>query len=102
MNRKLNIVLSLAVGLLGGISSHYLWPQTVQAQAQTPAPKEVLAQNFVLVDDKGKPQAVFTIGEATNGRPGLPPQTVVKLLDGNGHEIWSVPGRSLLALSNKK
>jgi len=34
MNRKLNIGLSIAAGLLGGLLSHYISPALVHAQTQ--------------------------------------------------------------------
>jgi hypothetical protein len=33
MNAKLNLALSLAAGLLGGVFTHYVWPAPVHAQA---------------------------------------------------------------------
>ena len=51
MNRKLNVGLSLAAGLLGGFLTHYISPRLVHAQTQ-PAPiKEIRAQGFVLVNE---------------------------------------------------
>jgi hypothetical protein len=92
--KKLKLRLSIVAGLFGGLLSHYVWPQPVQAQIQLqiPAPKEVRAQSFVLVDDKGKVQGVFTFNEPTNGRPS------VELFDGNGREIWSAGGSPLRPL----
>jgi hypothetical protein len=90
--KKLNLGLSIAAGLFGGLLSHYVWPQPVRAQVQLPAPKAVRAQNFVLADDKGKVQGVFTFNEPTKGRPS------VELFDGNGREIWSAGGSPLRPL----
>ena len=50
MNKR-SIVLSFAAGLLGGAISHYLSPQLVHAQSR--APKEIRAENFVLVNAQG-------------------------------------------------
>ena len=91
--KKLNIGLSIAAGLLGGIFSHYIWTQPVQAQNQTPAPKEVRAQSFVVVNEKGETQGVLTFGEPKNGR------TSVKLFDSNGREIFSAGGSPMRPLS---
>jgi hypothetical protein len=91
--KKLNIGLSIAAGLLGGIFSHYVWTQPVQAQNQTPAPKEVRAQSFVVVNEKGETQGVLTFGEPKNGR------TSVKLFDSNGREIFSAGGSPMRPLS---
>ena len=84
--KRLNLALSIAAGLLGGTLSHYLWTQPVQAQSSTTSPKEVRSQSFVLVDDQGIVQGVFTFDE----RMGAP--TTIKLLDGKGREIWEAGG----------
>jgi len=44
--RTLNLTLTLAVGLLGGLLSRYVAPTVVRAQTQTPPPKEIRAQKF--------------------------------------------------------
>jgi hypothetical protein len=85
--KKLNLVLSIAAGLLGGVLSHYLWTQPVQAQSVVSAPKEIRAQSFVLVDDKGDVQGVFFVDEPKAGPPSI------ELLDGKGKEIWAAGGR---------
>ena len=54
MDRKWNVGLSIAAGLLGGFLSHYISPVLVHEQAQA-APKEIRAQRFVLVNDSGSP-----------------------------------------------
>jgi hypothetical protein len=84
--KSLPLVLAIATGLLGGVVSHYVWPQPVHAQSQATAPKEVRAQSFVLVNDKGEVQGVFSFDESQAGRP------TIKLFDGNGREIWSAGG----------
>jgi len=97
--KKLNIGLSIAAGLLGGVFSHYIWTQPVQAQNQPspnqnqPAPKEVRAQSFVVVNDKGEVQGVLTFGEPNKGR------TSVKLYDSSGREIFSAGGSPMRPLS---
>jgi hypothetical protein len=83
MNRKLNLSLALAAGLLGGVLSRYVTPLPVQAQAGPP--KELRAQSFVLVDDKNNIVGTFT-ASTTPPKPGQN-QTVV-LLDRNDKEIW--------------
>jgi hypothetical protein len=84
--KKLNLALSIAAGLLGGTLSHYVWTQPVQAQSSASSPKEVRSQSFVLVDEQGIVQGVFTFDE----RMGAP--TTIKLLDGKGREIWEAGG----------
>jgi len=97
--KKLNIGLSIAAGLLAGVFSHYIWTQPVQAQNQPapnqnqPVPKEVRAQSFVVVNDKGEVQGVLTFGEPDKGR------TSVKLYDSNGREIFSAGGSQMRPLS---
>jgi hypothetical protein len=86
---KLNIVLSVAAGLFGGVLSHYAWTQPVQAQARIPAPKEIRAQSFILVNDKDQVEGVFSFEESKAGRP------TVTLFDGKGREIWSAGGDRL-------
>lgn len=92
--KKLNLGLSIAAGLLGGVLSHYVWIQPVQAQNQAPAPKEVRAESFVVVNDKGDVQGVLTFGEPTNGR------TNVKIYDAKGREIFTAGGDQLRPLSS--
>ena len=93
--KRLTFVLSIAAGLLGGGLSHYVWTQPVHAQSQTPAPKEIRAQSFVLVNDKGEVQGVFSFDEPKVGRPSI------RLFDGNGREIWSAGGAQVRPLSSK-
>ncbi len=83
MNRKLNLSLALAAGLLGGMLSRYIAPLPVLAQAGPP--KELRAQSFVLVDDKNNVVGTFT-ASTIPPKPGQN-QTVV-LLDRNDKEIW--------------
>ncbi len=81
MNRTLTLTLALAAGLFGGMLSRYLAPIPVHAQAQTPAPKEIRAQNFVLVNPQGIEVGLMGIGP--QGRP------VIKLVDDQGRTLWS-------------
>jgi hypothetical protein len=80
MNRHLNLGLSLAAGLLGGILSHYVSPALVPAQTQAAPPKEITAQKFVLVNDAGLPAGVFGI---ENGSASI------QLMDKDGKVVWS-------------
>ena len=102
MLRKLNPVLALAAGLLGGMLSRYLAPVPVHAQApapqaqSTPAPEEIRAQSFTLVDGSGavvgtfRPLLSFDPG-LLGVRPQNGPQGVV-LLDRSGRELWRAGG----------
>jgi hypothetical protein len=87
MNRTLTLAMALAAGLLGGLLSRYLAPVPVHAQAQAPAPKEIRAQNFVLVNSQGV--EVGLMGFDPQGRP------VIKLVDEGGRTLWSA-GQALL------
>jgi hypothetical protein len=80
-NRRISgVVLALAAGLVGGLVSRYVAPTVALAQAQ-PAPKELRAQNFVLVNDQGNPVGLF--GFDPQGKP------IIKLIAENGRTIWS-------------
>jgi hypothetical protein len=81
MNRHVNLGLSLAAGLLGGILSHYAAPVLVHAQTQTTPPKEIRAQRFVLVNDAGVPEGEFGIDKDGNAS--------IQLLDKDGRVVWS-------------
>jgi len=63
MNKR-NIVLSFAAGLLGGAISYYVSPQLVHAESQ--APKELRAQSFILVNEKGT--ILGTLSDEGGGR----------------------------------
>jgi hypothetical protein len=82
MNKR-TVVLSLAAGLLGGAISHHLSPGLVHAQSQ--APKELRAESFILVNEKG---IVLGALSGEGGRPSL------KLFDERGREIWRSGGRT--------
>jgi hypothetical protein len=85
MNRKLNLGLSIAAGLLGGFLSHYISPELVHAQTQAAPPKEIRAQRFVLVNDDGKPAGL--LGFDQDGQPN------VILLDKTGKVLWNASGK---------
>jgi hypothetical protein len=86
MNRKLNFGLPLAAGLLGGILSHYIPVKPVLAQAKIVPPKEISAQTFLLVNDKGIPFGMF--GFDANGN------ALIRLQDQSGKVIWSTSDRA--------
>ncbi len=77
------IGLSLAAGLIGGSLSDYLSPQLAHAESQGSLLKEVRAENFLLVNEKG-----VVVGRLSNdgARPAI------RLFDEHGREIWSAGG----------
>lgn len=87
MDRKLNFALSLAAGLLGGILSHYVPVKSVLAQNQAISPKEVSAQSFLLVNDKGIPFGLFGFDADGNA--------IIRLQDRSGKVIWSTSDRAI-------
>ncbi len=89
MLRKMNPLLALAAGLIGGLASRYVTPSAVQAQAppattQATPPAEIKAQSFTLVDGNGRTIATF----APLASGPLNRGDGVVLLDRNGHEFW--------------
>jgi hypothetical protein len=103
MNRNLNIALAFAAGLLGGVASRWLVPTpVVLAQTQAPAPKDVRAQRFTLVNEDGAILGMFGIDqglERVNGKRGGNP--VIKLFDQSGKETWSAGGSQIRTLSGR-
>ena len=108
MNRNLTVIFAVAAGFLGGLLSRYISLPAVHAQTATPAPVELRAQRFTIVDGQGAAVGTFTVrsalalqspGKVPQG-PGLVPQSPsrIVLLDQNGREIWST-GTSLKPLS---
>ena len=93
MNRTMNVTLALAAGLLGGLFSRYLAPTPALAQSQTPAPapREVRAQSFILVNKQGTP-----FGRIGFDSDGLP---LITLVDQDGRPIWSTKAALLLQSS---
>jgi len=81
VNRQSNIGLSLAASLLGGLVSHYISVKPLLAQSQTAPAKEVSAQAFILVNDKGVPFGMFGFDAEGN--------TIIRLQDRSGKVIWS-------------
>ena len=85
--KQLNLTLAFAAGLIGGVLSHYVWAQPVQAQSQTP--KEIRAQSFVLEDADGKRLGMFSVqARRPSGREA---SGSIRLFDDRGREIWSNP-----------
>lgn len=86
MNRKMNLGLTLATGLLGGFLSHYISPELVHAQTKTVPAKEIKAQRFLLVNDDGSTAGLFGFDQDGNA-------TVV-LMDKMGKVVWSAGSKA--------
>lgn len=98
-NRNLPLVLALAAGVLGGILSRYITPQSVYGQAQTPNTVEVRSQRFSVVDPQGRVVGTFS-GEITKAPDDrLLPR--IALVDPTGRELWSAGGSKLKPLGSK-
>jgi hypothetical protein len=91
--KKLNLALALASGLVGGLVSHYLIPQTVEAQSPAPPAKEIRAQSFVLVNESGSVLGKFTVDGG--GKPAI------RLFDARGREVWSAEGPAMRASTGR-
>ena len=103
MNRT-TIVVALMSGLAGGVTSRYISPAPVlaqQPQAQSPAPVELRAQRFSLVNPDGSVVATFTVDHPkTPDSFPLPPPSV-RLLDSGGKELWRAGGNPIRKLALK-
>jgi hypothetical protein len=85
--QRLNVLLALFAGLLGGIVSSHLLPQP--ERVQTAVPSVVAAQRFVLVDNAGNPAGIFAVGTPAGQRtPAGQQGTAIVLYDAEGREIW--------------
>jgi len=103
MNRT-TIIVALMAGLVGGLISRYISPAPVlaqQPQAQSPAPVELRAQRFSLVNPDGSVVATFTVDHPkTPDTFPLPPPSV-RLLDSGGKELWRAGGNPMRKLALK-
>jgi hypothetical protein len=105
MNRT-TIVVALMAGLAGGVTSRYISPAAVlaqQPQAQGPAPVELRAQRFSLVNPDGSVVATFVVDQPKPlaGFPFPFAQPSIRLLDWSGKEIWSAGGNPMRKLAVK-
>ncbi len=107
---KMTVAAALLAGLAGSVISRYISPAPVlaqQAQAQSPAPVELRAQRFSLVNPQGDVVATFTVDEPKQIFPGSRPPGVpatppsIRLLDSNGKELWSAGGSPVRNLALK-
>jgi len=81
MSTRVTLVIAIAGGFIGGMASRSWFPELAHAQAPTPAPAEIRAQKFVLVDAHGVARGVFGIEQ--NGAP------LVEVMDKKGR-VWDV------------
>jgi hypothetical protein len=102
MNR-MTIAVALVAGLVGGVISRYISPAPVlaqQAQPQSPAPVELRAQRFVLVNPDGTAAGTFTVEPGKLADVPLTPPSI-RLLDWSGKEIWRAGGSPVRNLALK-
>jgi hypothetical protein len=98
---KSTIAVALAAGLIGGMISRYAAPASVHAQqAAQPAPLEVRAQRFVLVNPDGSVAGTFAVEQPKPTDFPFPPPSI-RLLDWSGKEIWRAGGSPVRNLALK-
>ena len=91
--KRLNLVLALASGLVGGVASRYIAPPSVQAESPATPVAEVRARSFLLVNDEGA--VVGRFAAESGGKPAI------RLFDCSGHEIWSAEGPTIHAATGR-
>jgi hypothetical protein len=89
MQRYKSFLLPLAAGLLGGLLSHYAMPISASAQSEPAAPKEIRAQRFLLMNEKGEIGGV--LGFDNSGKPAI-------ALYSDGRETFSAGGKQIRPL----
>jgi hypothetical protein len=99
---KMTILIAFVAALAGGVISRYVSPSPVLAQqtpAHSPAPVELRAQRFALVNPDGGVVATFVADQSdpTN----ILAQPSIRLLDWRGKEIWSAGGSPVRKLALK-
>jgi len=102
MNR-MPIVVALVASLVGGVISRTISPTPVlaqQPQAQSPAPVELRAQRFALVNPDGLVVGTFMVDQS-KALDGPPFKPSIRLLDSSGAEIWSAGGNPMRKLAVK-
>lgn len=77
---KANWILCLAAGMIGATLAHFAWIQPVHAQVFQIVPRQVRAQQVVLVDQKDKTFATLDVTEI-NGKE------VFEIIGKDGHII---------------
>jgi hypothetical protein len=91
--KRLNPLLAIVAGMLGGLVTHYITPASVHAQAS--APKEVQAQSFVILDRDNNVVGTF------RALRNLRDEASVVLVDPDGHEIWRAGRAAILPLGSR-
>ena len=102
MNR-MTVVVAFVAALAGGMISRYVSPAPVlaqQSQAQSPAPSELRAQRFALVNPQGGVVATFTVDQPKFD-PSVPNAPSIRLLDSTGKELWHAGGSPVRNLALK-
>ena len=78
--------------------SQRIVPARVLAQAQTPIPREIRAESFVIVDENGKPRGAFGIGSNSE----LPS---IEITDTKGYpyivRFWGPPTKGFWPVQDK-
>lgn len=92
--KPLFLALCLAAGLAGGLLSHYVWPEPVQAQI--PPPAEIRAQRFVLEDSSGRTMGTLSVDAPGPGRIARGATGRIRLFDEHGREVWRSPLNGIL------
>jgi hypothetical protein len=99
----MTVVVAFVAALAGGVISRTISPAPVlaqQAQAQSPAPVELRAQRFVLVNPDGGVAGTFIVEQPKpTDVPFAPPS--IRLLDWSGKEIWRAGGSPVRNLALK-
>ena len=69
MSNRTTVILALAAGFVGGMTSQRIAPVPAWAQGSAPVPPEIRAHKFVLVDEAGVDRGVLGFGK--KGAPAL-------------------------------
>src|SRR5258708_22629005 len=105
MSTKSTVPLAFFAGLFGSMLSLQLVPTRVFAQQPptrvqsppiSPAPIEVRAQRFTLVDPAGIPVGTFHVSGIQNG------ERTVALTDERGREVWRGPPAGFRPLAGRR
>ena len=91
MTTMKTVALSFAAGIFGGtLAVVALSPLQAQQQPTQPAPAELRAQSFVLVNPGGEPAGLF--GFSKSGSP------IIQLRDKRGELSWQAPPQMIIGV----